>query len=304
MSQKITRVIILILNRITGKSFLYIKPKLFNQSGGTAVQDENGVWHVGNVYNDNDITYGIAQNGHVESAETKLFHIILTDLKRQSDKFVLYDIGANIGYYGIMAAAKYGALTHSFEPLNEYQKCLSDSIKLNHTETHHYTHQIALSNHTGIEKFTVAGSGSSLEAGFNKDNNLLTIDVKVDCLDNISSQENLPPPQFIKIDVEGHEWAVLEGAQKVLSEARPVIFIELCSSLRDIDRSYVNSHYQNTLNFLSEKNYEIFLIKNETQLELWDDSKSINHAGMFLCLHKTQHEMLKTIISNFFNIIK
>jgi FkbM family methyltransferase len=49
------------------------------------------------------------------------------------------------------------------------------------------------------------------------------IDVPMVRLDDM----DLPDPAFIKIDVEGHELAVLEGAQALLARARPVLMMEM-----------------------------------------------------------------------------
>jgi hypothetical protein len=46
------------------------------------------------------------------------------------------------------------------------------------------------------------------------------------------------PPQLVKIDVEGFESEVLEGAQSILREHRPVLYIELCGEyLASTERS-------------------------------------------------------------------
>jgi len=299
MTQKIIGIVITILNRISGRSFLYVRNERFQQTGGTAVKDEKGIWHVGNVYNQTSITYGIAQNGHVEAAETKLTHLILGHLKEQSP-ITFYDIGANIGYYGIIAAAKYKAITHAFEPLEEYRHCLSDAIALNRTENNHFIHALALSDHTGHETFTIAGSGSSLEADFNENKNLPTISVAVDTLDKVVERQNIGLPNFIKIDVEGHELATLKGGQETISKSLPVVMIELCSSLEKIGRQYQNPHYEETIEYFNNKNYQIYLIKDEKTLIKWDKTQKVNYAAMFICLHKEKHQfLLENINSNF-----
>ena len=40
-------------------------------------------------------------------------------------------------------------------------------------------------------------------------------------------EEPLPPPDVIKIDVEGAEFEVLEGATRALTEFHPTIFLEI-----------------------------------------------------------------------------
>jgi len=49
--------------------------------------------------------------------------------------------------------------------------------------------------------------------------------IAVDTLDNLIRAEGVPPVKvgFVKIDVEGHEYAVLEGMQNILTECTPIM---------------------------------------------------------------------------------
>ncbi|HET7114938.1 MAG TPA: FkbM family methyltransferase, partial [Hanamia sp.] len=51
--------------------------------------------------------------------------------------------------------------------------------------------------------------------------------VKIDTLDSSMKIFSIPKPDFIKIDVEGFEYKVLQGAYETLSNYRPALFIEL-----------------------------------------------------------------------------
>jgi FkbM family methyltransferase len=52
-----------------------------------------------------------------------------------------------------------------------------------------------------------------------------TLDVEVTTIDSFFASEDCPP-NFIKIDVEGHESAVLEGARDTLDRHRPTLLVE------------------------------------------------------------------------------
>jgi len=86
----------------------------------TADKSDMGFWYSGNVINSNDIAYGILRNGKVEVEETNLVLKILNQLS--ISQTVFYEIGANSGYYGILAAyfGKGSVSTFSFEPLDEF----------------------------------------------------------------------------------------------------------------------------------------------------------------------------------------
>lgn len=291
MKQIIIYKILDLFSLVTGKFFLYITKNEHNQQGKTAIEDVSGVWHVGNVFDKDDIAYGIAQNGVVEAAETKLVHTILNHLKRKSD-LVFYDIGANIGYYGLVAATIHKATVHSFEPTPTYAENIKTAAKLNRVEQNLTVHNYALSNKAGTATFTQTGSGSSLEADFNLGTNLPTTTVPTKILDTEVADQNIPLPSFIKIDVEGHEWSVFEGASKTITSAQPVVFLEMCTTLRDIGRTYVNPYYNQTLEFFYKQDYLLFLCHNNGTLEKWNKQKTINRAGMFLCLHQNNHRDL------------
>jgi len=303
MKQALIYKLLSILSTLTGKFFLYITPSENNQLGMTAVQDKQGVWYVGNVYDKNDITYGIAQNGHTEANETDLLNVILPLITPDSGDLSFYDVGANIGYYGLLAAKAYGATVESFEPLSEYSDCIKKSSNINGISDHFRIHKLALSDKKDVVEFTKAGSGSSLEKDFNELPDLEKISVPTDTLDNIYKEKNLAKPDFIKIDVEGHEFSTLKGGEKTINESKPVIFLELCSTLKDIGRSYVNPYYKDTITFFIKNNYEIYCIREKKQLEKWSGKKTINKAGMFLCLEKNKHNSIKERLFSTYKII-
>jgi hypothetical protein len=53
-------------------------------------------------------------------------------------------------------------------------------------------------------------------------------------LDTLVAAEGLPAPDLVKIDVEGAEAAVLDGAAEILQRTRPGLLIELHSTNRAV----------------------------------------------------------------------
>jgi hypothetical protein len=51
--------------------------------------------------------------------------------------------------------------------------------------------------------------------------------VSIRPLDEARREEHLPPPDLMKIDVEGYELEVLRGAAATLRECRPALFVEV-----------------------------------------------------------------------------
>lgn len=90
------------LEKIINKKIVYYSKNENNLLGRTAVKSSFGFWYVGDVLDTADISYGILNKGLVEKNETNLVVKILNKLTEERN-ICFYDIGANTGYYGIMA---------------------------------------------------------------------------------------------------------------------------------------------------------------------------------------------------------
>jgi FkbM family methyltransferase len=138
---------------------------------------------------------------------------------------VMFDIGANIGLYTILAGAVVGAKCFAFEPIPDTFKHLIDNVNINGIYEKVKCYNIGIADKNDILKFT-----SNLDTGnhvvFNKncyrDTNI--IDVPVKKLDGLIPECD---PLLIKIDVEGFELQVLKGAEKTLrSESLLAVIME------------------------------------------------------------------------------
>jgi FkbM family methyltransferase len=141
-----------------------------------------------------------------------------------------WDIGANIGYFTLLAAASLkntGGIV-AFEPGKTAYQQLRENISLNNF-TNITAINLAVSNSAGEARLyldtEIADTGANLyQAG--DDRTQFEI-IQIIPLDNFLAQEQMPPPQFIKIDVEGAELAVLQGATKILTKFSPLLLIEM-----------------------------------------------------------------------------
>lgn len=134
-------------------------------------------------------------------------------LLRQSDFFL--DVGANIGSYSILAAAGVGARVTAVEPIPETFAYLEKNVILNGFAARVRTCCMGLSDAASTVRFT-----STLDTV----NHVMAdgevgsgVDVSVMRLDDLVSDD---VPVLIKIDVEGHERAVLLGGEKTLEDSR------------------------------------------------------------------------------------
>jgi len=261
------------LEKIINKKIIYYSKNENNTLGKTAVKSSLGFWYVGDVLNTYDISYGILNNGVVEKEETDLVVRILNKLIKNKN-ICLYDIGANTGYYGVMAGylGKGKIKCYSFEPIKKYCDCLQESINLNHLEDIVKVFNIALGNKNSKEDLYLSGSGSSLDKDFVGKINLPKRTIEIRKLDDIIQKENLEKPDFIKIDVEGYEYNVLLGGKRVIKE------------------SFINENYKQTLDFISNLGYKIFYLDSNKLVEVKNDFKP-RRVKMYLCLHPVKHNL-------------
>lgn len=135
-------------------------------------------------------------------------------LERVSETDVLWDIGANVGMYTLYAARK-GARVCAFEP--EVSNCwiLNRNLDLNDLHGLVTPLNVALSDQTGLAEFALSKttSGTAKHQGLEGD---ATSRSKGRTVMAFTGQDvcrlfGLPKPNFVKIDVDGHELSVVRG---------------------------------------------------------------------------------------------
>ena len=154
-------------------------------------------------------------------------------IKKLKRNFVVFDVGANIGFYTKKFASKVGknGNVYAFEPVEESAYCIEKIqskypwIKLDKivvgdkNKTTPFTINIEEVNQTNTNGYF----GSMVSIDDNKEN---TVEVKMHTLDYLMEKYTIP--DFLKIDVEGFELNVLIGAKKMLqSKKLKHIFIEI-----------------------------------------------------------------------------
>jgi FkbM family methyltransferase len=134
---------------------------------------------------------------------------------------VCFDIGANVGFYTLLFWSVTGpeGIVVAFEPLPENFALLGRHVEINgcgNVRIFPY----AVADHDGMSRF---------ERGQYNTNGRLSAkgDLLAQCyrLDTCMAEFNLAMPHVIKIDVEGAEADVLEGAANTIRASKPVIFV-------------------------------------------------------------------------------
>ena len=107
-------------------------------------------------------------------------------------------------------------------------------------------------------------------------------EVVIDTLDNSMEKFSITKPDFIKIDVEGFEYKVLQGAHKTLSKYKPILFIEL------VDNNLLEqkSNAKELIQFLKLLNYKI--VNAQLNEEVDENYDFTNCHFDILCTSSTQ----------------
>lgn len=165
------------------------------------------------------------------------------------------DVGANVGLYTYRLAGIAGTV-EAFEPM---QSC-ADRLRAG-SPANVQVHQIALSNHAGQGVLHLSDTTNrhaaayaslinDIEGGDSATVELRTIDIY-----------GFDDVDLIKIDVEGHELEVLEGARATIERWRPTIAVE-------VEERHRAGGAEKVFAFMLTLGYEGSLLANGTLLPL------------------------------------
>lgn len=185
----------------------------------------------------------IYKNGVYELPTSELVWRMLKD----STNALFVDVGANIGYYSLLARKRLGSdgVVMSFEPMPDIHEKLLMNLQGMHVDAY----QFAVSSSNGQATL-------SIPKGAESNDGISTLQDCADVIDSftvqtVSLDEFLDKEIYIlKIDVEGHEYSALSGAKSLLAhgKVKNIIFED-----HDIERSAV-------VTLLNSFGYKIFSI--------------------------------------------
>jgi FkbM family methyltransferase len=216
--------------------------------------------------------------------------LLLNKFIKQGD--VCFDIGANSGEYTYQFEKCVGSENvFAFEPIpNLFKelKLLFRKVQL---------HKLAISNSNETNQFKIPKINGSAYATRGKldidiiepdESDFDLIDVKCQTLDSFVEKHEVQKINFIKIDVEGHEFDVLKGGKKCIQTFKPIILVE-------IEQRHHQFDIEEIFSFIEDMDYKIefYNLKNSTfQLRSNFDSakdqnysqiKSSNYINNFWC---------------------
>lgn len=172
------------------------------------------------IQGDPDDSYFMALPDHdLGALANYLYRLVAT-----KDIHISLDIGANIGLSTLLIAeACPGSKVTAFEPTPSAYRHLTANVDRAAGWKQISLQPLAVGDQVGTAKFKDKPGSSHQNHVLMSGNG---IDVTITTVDTFSELHSLPKVDFIKIDVEGFELAVLHGAVKTLLRHRPTIFFE------------------------------------------------------------------------------
>ena len=201
---------------------------------------------------------------------------------------IIFDIGANIGWYSIHIANTFEESTiYAFEPIPETFEKLIKNHELNRV-SNLFIENVALSNFKGELNFFY----SPYQTGAASSKNILGSEdiTKLTCpttsVDMYIKDKNIKGLDFIKCDVEGAEYLVLQGAAESIKEYKPIVFAEM---LRKWSKKF-DYHPNDIVSFMKDMGYGCFVNRVSKLVQIHEiDEYTIETNFFFLNLDKHKY---------------
>jgi len=186
----------------------------------------------------NDVFYCINNDYYFKASDRKDFDIIFGMHESFQDEYIrknlvdgsrFIDIGAHMGRFTLLGARSVGknGLVLSLEPDQRVFQQLLENISLNKYQNI-ISLPVAAFNDNDLVSFKISKtSGWSSLTDMHKDSIFNEVHIPAFKLDTIIESLKIESVDLIKIDVEGAEDKVLEGATKILEKFIPKLLIEI-----------------------------------------------------------------------------
>lgn len=148
-----------------------------------------------------------------------------------------WDVGANVGVASFAAASRVGpgGAVLAIEPDVSLCSLLQQSrSRAGAAEAAVDILPVAVADKIGISRFSISSHGTTANAldGFGRMGGVKSIRVvPTFTLDWLL--QHFRKPNVVKVDVEGAEWLVLQGASQLLASCRPILLCEVGSEVMD-----------------------------------------------------------------------
>jgi len=222
------------------------------------------------------------------------YDIELKILRRLPVRGPMIDVGANFGSYsealGDLVGQKRMILCEPLPDLGpqlrrKFPRARIVDAAVSDSEGHA---EISIPEINGLAFDTRASLEAIEEHGQTGSRRLV---VRTTTLDGLVKSEQLSSVGFIKIDVEGHEWSVLRGAEEVLASRRPLLLVE-------IECRHHDGPIEEVFSWLVQRRYVGFFVDPAPTLALRETQEFVAHVHQDVQAH--QRREFQKYLNNFF----
>ncbi len=217
---------------------------------------------------------------------------------------VVFDIGANVGVFSLSLVAHCPSVDkiYAFEPIpSTYQKMIKN-LSYNHNPKQIFTYNVGLSDKSGSFDFFLPGENEAaslkpvtdafylqesidgIYTGQKKSERVLC---KVSTVDEFVCDNPQTSIDLLKIDVEGNEKFVLEGAASVLKRYKPIVYTEMLRK----HAARFQYHPNDIIEFMRSLGYQCYICVNNELVEFKKMDDSTVETNFFFC-HQEKHQDL------------
>lgn len=206
-----------------------------------------------------------------------------------SDNPIIFDIGANIGWYTVnLAKMNRNSLIYAFEPVLKTHDYLTANCIVNGVNNVKRI-KLGLSDKKGEMDmfFYPEGSVNASLKNLTERDDIEKYTVDVSTIDDFVDENNTNGLDFVKCDVEGAELLVFQGGKKTILKYKPIVFTEM---LRKWSAKF-SYHPNEIIRLFSEISYKCFIVNEDKLVQFFsvdDDTVETN----YFFLHSVEHEKL------------
>jgi len=263
------------------------------------------------LYLGNDLSRQLFISGTYDPNEFHLLSQVITA------GMTVIDVGANEGLYSLFASHLVNStgLVLAFEPSQREFTRLSDNLALNQI-ANVKQFQIGLSNQNTTQTLKIAsgehtGQNTLGDFAYEGVSSVQTETIELRRLDDLLPELGIQHVDVIKLDVEGAEFSVLQGAEATIRQCRPLLVLEV------VDQALQNQGSSSTQlrQFLQDLGYKLFVFGEQTGMPVQTTGQYLSNTNVIAVHHErvwpmfsemeqmeylqqeleqTQHELAKT----------
>lgn len=223
---------------------------------------------------------------------------VLVQLFPVENEYVFFDVGANIGEYSkILHSVFFKARIFSFEP-NPITFSVLES-RLNMLDRFHlfnlgFSTQRSIGNLYSYESDLVSGQASLLKDVFldiYKNKDIKCFHVNLDTIDDFCVDKMINDIHFLKVDTEGFEFNILQGALNMISRNKISVIQFEFNEMNIINKVFLKNFYELLFN------YKFYRLSDGELIDIseYKSDLEIFHYQDIICVSKFKKDFIKIV---------